>query len=150
MSERSPLEAEKARNFLADWNARHLARYAEQVERGEHDSDCEQRVRSSLCHCSKRKREREGKTHLPTITFHTPTCGDCYGSLSFDGDVWECATCRVVWDANATDGDQADRFTDDHGDEQFGGEQFGERLLGLVNRSVSKGGTDVRTFAPTD
>ena len=124
--------SERAGTFLENWNARHLTRYTEQVERGEHDHDCEQRERSSLCHCSKRRREREGKTTLPMIEFAYPTCSGCRNEVDHDGDNFTCPTCRVVWDRHATDGDTAYEFTDEHGD-AFGGEQFGERLIVLYH-----------------
>lgn len=126
--------ATKPHTFLENWKARHLARYAEEVVNGGHDQDCEQRERSSLCHCSKRRRERHSKTALPELWFHAPTCGGCHEDVEFDGDGFDCPRCSVSWDRHATDGDQADRFTDDHGPGPFGGEQFGERLLTVVQR----------------
>lgn len=120
--------------FLENWNARHLARYAEQVASGGHDDACEQRERSSLCHCSKRRRERDGKIDLPSLSFYAPTCDGCNQEVEFDGDGFSCPRCSVSWDRHATDGDKADHFTDDHGPSPFGGEQFGERLLVVVRR----------------
>lgn len=121
---------------LESWNARHFQRYLQQVEQGLHDDACEQRERSSLCHCSKRKRLSEGKTELPEIYFPPPTCGGCGADVEFDGDGFNCPDCKVSWSSRVTDGDKADHFTDDHGDEPFGGEQFGERLIVLATKEL--------------
>lgn len=116
-------------SILEDWNMRHFERYLEQVARGEHDRHCEQRERSSLCHCHKRKRESEGKTELPTILFPPPECTGCGKDVEFAGDNFTCPTCAASWDENATDGDAAATWIDDHGTGPWGGEQFGQRLI---------------------
>lgn len=120
---------------LANWNAQHLERYIDQLQQGEHDHDCEQRERFSLCHCSKRQRERDGKTELPTIEFAYPTCSGCHQEVDHDGDRFWCPRCKASWRSGAGDGDTADTFTDDHGPGLFGGEQFGERLIILATGS---------------
>ena len=119
--------------FLEDWNARHLARYREEYAAGKHDVRCEQRERSGICHCSKRRREAEGKTELPALFFDSPWCDGCNEHVEHDGDSFTCPTCRVSWSTSATDGDRADHFTDDYSrDGSFGGEQFGKRLAEIV------------------
>jgi len=121
---------------LLKWNAQKVERYREQFELGLHDTSCEQRERSSLCHCSKRRREAEGKTEFPEIYFPPPYCGGCDQDVEFDGDGFACPRCKVSWDRNVTEGDKADEWTDDFGDD-IGGEQFGERLLALINQEMS-------------
>ena len=128
-------------SILEDWNAKHLERYREQVAAGEHDAECEQRERSSLCHCHKRKREVAGLTELPMLTFPAPFCDTCLNEVEYDGDGCDCRTCRASWDKYASDGDHADQWTDDHGpqdhpDIPWGGEQFGERLYEIVTEAV--------------
>lgn len=126
---------EGAESFMANWNMRHFKEYVKEVDKGHHDDLCEQRERSSLCHCSKRRRERDGKTDLPTIWFPAPVCNGCGHDVEFDGDGFSCNTCKVSWDRHASEGDKADFFTDDYGDpSQFGGEQFGERLIVLASK----------------
>lgn len=120
-----------AESFMEDWNARHLERYTNQVKVGQHDAACEQRERSSLCHCSKRRREAMGRTTLPTIAFPSPCCSVCETDVEFDGDGFDCPTCSASWDRNASDGSQADTWTDDYG-EDIGGERWGRRLLDLI------------------
>lgn len=122
---------------LGDYQQRRLDRYGEELARGLHDDDCEARERSSLCHCSKRRREREGKTELPELWFYAPVCGGCDQEVEFDGDGFDCPRCHVSWGRDANDGDKADEWTDDYGSD-IGGEQWGERLLVLALRPAGK------------
>lgn len=114
---------------LENWNAQKLDRYAEALALGLHDHECEQRERSSLCHCSKRRREAKGLTTPPAIWHHSPTCGQCHNEVTWD-DGWRCYTCAVQWDTAAGDGDTGE-FIDDYGDD-IGGDRWGERLIVLV------------------
>ncbi|NUS02035.1 MAG: hypothetical protein HOV97_05670 [Nonomuraea sp.] len=120
--------------LIDDWNKQHVQTYLQQYEMGLHDIDCEQRERSYICHCSKRKREAEGKTTLPQIYFTMPICDGCNKEVDHDGDNFFCPRCKVAWVGHTGDGDQADHFIDDYGTEDFGGEQFGERLIALAVR----------------
>lgn len=112
----------------ANWNLQLIDRYV----MTHHDDECEQRERSSLCHCSKRKREREGLTGEAAIHFPPPHCGRCLVDLEFDGDTFGCPTCKLQWSARQHgDGDTSDEYTDDFGDD-IGGEQFGRRIRDIV------------------
>ena len=115
---------------LVNWNAQELERFAEAMLLDLHDEQCEQRERSSLCHCSKRRREAEGFTEPPMIYFQDPVCGHCGGVVGSDGDNWACPRCKVAWPMRAGDGDRGE-FLDEYGDD-IGGEQFGDRLVDLV------------------
>lgn len=121
---------------LENWNARHFDNYAKQHAAGQHDTECEQRERSSLCHCSKRRRVANGFTEPPKddLYFPPPGCPHCAGELDYDGDLWSCVKCRLSWD-RAGDARSA-RFDDEYGDD-FGGERFGRRLLDLVSEGAS-------------
>jgi len=102
---------------------------------GTHDDRCEQRERNWLCHCSKRRRESRGLTVPPTedLYFPPPDCPECTGDLEFDGDLWDCPTCRLAW---SSDGRASTaRFTDDYGTD-FGGEQFGHLMRDLRRAQV--------------
>ena len=124
-------------SFLEDWNLQFFDRYKVAAAAGQHDSRCEQRERSSLCHCSKRARETAGNTDLPQMVISMPTCGTCGADLDYDGDSFDCPGCSATWPANANDGDKATEFTDDYGDEYtFGGEQYGARLYDLAGGSA--------------
>lgn len=116
--------------FLEDWNMRHFDRYCEQLAAGEHDHECEQRERSGICHCQKRRRLAEGRTEPPTLIYEAPTCNGCWKSASHDGDGWVCHRCGVDFDGY----DEPGRWNDDYGPEPFGGEQFGERLIVLASK----------------
>ena len=113
-----------ARDYAAEWHARRIAHYYEQLARGEHDADCEQRERSSICHCAKRKRTASGFTEPPYLHVSSPVCGECGNQVNFDGDAFICEYCNVTWSEPETRGE----FTDDYGT-NFGGEQFGARLI---------------------
>jgi hypothetical protein len=94
-------------------HARIEAEHAAEVERGEHDSACESRERSRLCHCSKRRREAAGYTEPPGELIHqAPLCPRCYGEVNVDADGFDCSDCSVSW---GRDGITAE-FTDDYGD----------------------------------
>lgn len=93
---------------------RSAARHTAEVLRGEHDDACEWTIRSRVCHCHKRKREKDGFTEPPEIWFPSPVCGHCCRELAHDGDSWNCEQCQVTWDSHAGDGDTG-TFTDDHG-----------------------------------
>jgi hypothetical protein len=88
------------------------------VERGEHDEQCEwgttrKSVVLMLCHCSKRRRERNGFTTPPgPLIYNAPSCPRCYDTAVFNGDVWECRPCLVIWPDENGDAE----FTDDYGD----------------------------------
>lgn len=117
---------------IENWNARKLDRFREALDLELHDEECEQRERSSLCHCSKRRREAAGFTEPPHIEFHAPCCGRCGNEVHFDADYFRCDTCSTTWSTRASDGDRG-TFNDDHGaPENFGGEQFGRRLVEIV------------------
>lgn len=92
-----------------------------QVARGLHDDQCEygRRLKRSilmLCHCHKRRREREGFTTPPAedLYFPPPSCPHCSGTLHHDGDCWGCPECCLSWNSRG-DG-QSCEFTDDFGD----------------------------------
>lgn len=97
-----------------------------------HDSQCEQRERSFICHCDKRQRESRGLTDLPTedLYFPSPDCPVCYGGLEHDDDGWDCQRCHISWNSDGR-GSSAN-FTDDMGT-GWGGEQFGSLMHDLVN-----------------
>lgn len=117
---------------LKDWNLRHFDHYCDQLARGLHDDQCEQQERSSLCHCSKRRREAAGKTELPTLEFSMPICSGCGEECDHDGDRLVCPRCQVAWSSRKQgDLDPADHFTDDYGDLKVR-EQFGKRLIVLA------------------
>lgn len=123
---------------LENWNAQRLDRYAKAHAEGMHDSKCEQRERSSLCHCSKRRREARGLTTPPAedLYFPPPDCPSCGGDLEFDGDGFTCPTCALSWDSNGT-GSSA-KFDDEYGDD-IGGERWGRRLVDLVSEEADRG-----------
>jgi hypothetical protein len=122
---------------LVSWNAQHLDRYADALARGLHDDDCEQRERSSLCHCSKRRRELNGKTEPPQIEFTYPVCTGCRQEVEGDGDSFACPRCCVSWSARASDGDRGE-FNDDYGPAVDPGERCGRRLVDLVTEGVPR------------
>lgn len=106
---RDPREAAADRVFRSV-----LERHAEQVARGEHDSQCEWRAEGFyLCHCSKRRREHDGFTEPPgELIFNNPVCPRCYHEVGHDGDSFTCPRCCAYWDepgAEAT-------FYDEYGD----------------------------------
>lgn len=121
---------------LEDWNAQKIDRYREALELGRHDEECEQRERSSLCHCSKRRREARGLTTPPEIWHRAPQCGGCRDDLSYDGDQWHCRRCATAWDIEAEDF-SAGTFTDDYGDD-IGGERLGRRMLDIAMGGAGK------------
>ncbi len=98
-----------------------LDRHADERAKGLHDAQCEWRHEPGalngfhMCHCSKRKREREGFTEAPELHWQYPLCGHCWQEVDHDGDSFYCPRCHVSWSNNATDGDTGE-FTDDHGD----------------------------------
>lgn len=102
------------RDWNAEWHARAGANHALQVERGLHDPQCEWRPNGHfLCHCSKRKRERDGKTTPPgALIFGHPTCPGCREEVDHDGDSYRCDNCKVTW---SSDGETSS-FYDDYGD----------------------------------
>lgn len=114
---------------IKDWNAGALDRY----KRGNHDSDCEQRVRYGLCGCRKRERLARGLTVAPTLTFQYPTCDGCYAEVEHDGDSWVCHTCHVAWDTNGYE--ERGTFDDESGDLSAStAENYGERMIVLASR----------------
>src|SRR5690348_311171 len=91
------------KDFAAEWRERVEASHLAQVERGEHDGECEFDVRGFyLCHCSKRRREAGGFTEAPTddLYFPPPDCPQCLKELDHDGETWNCGTCSLSWDSN--------------------------------------------------
>lgn len=90
------------------------ARYADEVGRGEHDSQCEFRPEGFwLCHCSKRAREAQGYTEPPgELIWRSPECPRCLREVDHDGDTWSCHNCRCHWDPDGHDAE----FDDDFGD----------------------------------
>lgn len=102
-------------NSLDKWNQAIATRYAEAVERGDHDEQCEYDVRGFyLCHCSKRRREAAGYTEVPDeeLYFPPPSCPRCDDDLENDDGHWRCRDCRLIWDQYGRDA----KFTDNHGD----------------------------------
>lgn len=99
-----------------------------------HDDECEQRERSYICHCAKRRRLATGLTEVPTddLYFPPPTCTHCHGDLEYDGDLWECPKCHIVWDRSGEA--STARFVDDYGTD-FGGEQFGHLMRHMAAAS---------------
>lgn len=89
-----------------------------EVINGHHDRDCEWSIEENfyLCNCSKRYRERNGKTELPTLSIQYPICNGCFEEVYHNGDCFECSNCNVIWGDGQCDGDEASEFTDDHGD----------------------------------
>lgn len=116
-------------NFFDRLDAKHRQRFVADLAAGLHDDACEQRERSYICHCAYRRRIAAGRTTPPTITFPAPECSEGH-ELDFDGDTFTCSECSVDWCARATEGDQGEFY--DHYGEQFGGEQFGARLIEVV------------------
>src|SRR5699024_3455803 len=90
--------------------------HAAQVERGEHDAQCEWRPEGFyLCHCSKRAREAAGFTDPPgELIVELPACPRCWRTVEHDGDAFRCYPCCVSW--ASTVGDDG-AFTDDYGDD---------------------------------
>ncbi|GAA4915631.1 hypothetical protein [Nesterenkonia rhizosphaerae] len=103
---------------MNDFLERVRAEHDAEVAKGLHDQDCEHSTSEGflLCHCSKRRREAEGRTALPTLSWNYPTCTGCWEEVSHDGDSFRCQRCKVSWSSDATDGDTADHFDDDYGD----------------------------------
>lgn len=89
-----------------------------EVINGHHDNECEWSAEENfyLCNCSKRQRERDGKTELPTLSIQYPVCDGCGSATYHDGDSLTCDNCHVSWGTNPMDGEQAEVWTDDHGD----------------------------------
>lgn len=102
---------------LQEWHLRIEAEHLAEVERGEHDDECESRPRSRLCHCSKRRRIAAGHGELPgELIFNSPSCPRCWGDAHHDGDGFVCETCKVSWSNNGVDA----HFYDDYGDLSVG------------------------------
>lgn len=93
-----------------------LPRHADEVIAGLHDDQCEYGPGFYLCNCSKRRRERNRFTELPTegLYFPPPACPHCGEDLNHDGDGWQCMTCPLSW--NSAGDPSSCQFTDDHGD----------------------------------
>lgn len=98
---------------VADFWARVRASHAAEVDRGEHDDDCEWRAGGfHLCHCSKRRREAAGHTEPPMLIFESPTCSGCGMTAQHDGDGWQCPRCKVYFGERY---DEPGEWTDDYG-----------------------------------
>ena len=112
-----------------------LARYKDQLEKGQHDHRCEQRERSFICHCRKRRRVARGLTTVPAedLYFPPPSCPSCGADVHHDGDGWRCDPCSLSWNS-AGDAWSAE-FIDEYG--ELDGEQFGCRMAEVIR----KGGT---------
>ena len=106
-----------------DWWRPSVVRHEEAVARGEHDEQCEWRVIEvdgkavamySLCHCSKRRREKAGVTieEYGELYFPPPSCPKCDRDLDYE-DGWRCHPCRVHWKDHGSDAE----FTDEYGDD---------------------------------
>jgi hypothetical protein len=104
---------------LGDFFEGLVVRHQEQVQRGEHDEQCEFHPGQYLCHCSKRRREATGHAELPGRLKVRKTrrdgwsayCPRCEGEMWCDPDGFECRTCRVAWDSEGT----GPWFTDEYG-----------------------------------
>jgi hypothetical protein len=104
------------------WEQQCMEHHAKAVAKGFHDESCEYGTKLSngmlllLCHCSKRKREREGFTTTPDadLEWPPPACPRCYHDLNFDGDSLCCDRCSLSWDTNGRA--SSCTFTDDYGD----------------------------------
>lgn len=46
-------------------------------------------------------------------------CSECVSDLDYDGDGWYCPDCRAQWGSGDWDGDTAQYWLDDEGDEHF-------------------------------
>lgn len=79
-----------------------------------HDEMCERLPDFYICHCSKRARIARGMVELPDLTIQYPICGGCGHEVDHDGESFVCYRCLVTWPTNASDGDKADHFMDDH------------------------------------
>lgn len=121
--------------------ARRLERYRKQLAANEHDKSCEQRERSGLCHCRKREREAIGLTELPVIHFCAPECGLCGVEVEGNWDDFYCLSCGAKWKPGAGDGDRADSWGDDYGDDLVapGNHRFGQRLIEIVREQATEG-----------
>lgn len=104
-----------------DWQDRVMAAHAKEVAKGLHDDECEYGRKLKLtvlmlCHCSKRRREREGFTTPPDedLYFASPDCTRCHTMLEHDGDGWRCHKCSLSWDSNGLG--HTCSFTDDYGE----------------------------------
>lgn len=95
------------------FHERAMESHQAEVERGEHDTQCEFVLRPYLCHCSKRRREAAGYTTPPdALIWQQPICPRCDEEVSSDGDSFTCEQCCASWDKN---GENAE-FYDDYGD----------------------------------
>lgn len=100
-------------DLLQNFHERLDAEHAGEVERGEHDSECESRPNCRLCHCAKRRRVAAGFTEPPGELIHqAPLCPRCEDEVNVDADGFDCSKCSAWWDRA---GMQAE-FTDDYGD----------------------------------
>lgn len=124
-------------SLAEEWAAKRQARYDAEVARGEHDTECEQAEQLFMCHCSKRKREREGFTELPgELIWNEPSCPKCWSDCWHDGDSWVCPKCPVTWDSSGHDA----QWTDDHGDAFEQRRDWGRRLAPRVSTVETTGG----------
>ena len=107
-------------NF-AEWDARATAHHQEEVTQGLHDDACEYGHRDArgatlrLCHCSKRRREREGFTTPPEedLEWQMPLCPRCREEVVHDGDRFCCYGCCLSW--NEKGAGTSATFIDDYG-----------------------------------
>ncbi|PXY27409.1 hypothetical protein [Prauserella muralis] len=98
--------------ILDDYFARLETEHQAEVERGEHDLQCEWRPRQCMCHCSKRRREAAGHTEPPELDWQAPLCTRCWNETESDADGYTCDTCSAFWNHDGTFG----HFTDDYGE----------------------------------
>ena len=102
---------------LDSFREKAMRSYAESVERGEHDGQCEFPAHPYICHCSKRRRIAAGFTEPPgELIWKYPTCPRCNETVDGDADGFDCPRCCCSW---PLDGKNAS-FTDDYGDDAFG------------------------------
>jgi hypothetical protein len=98
---------------LTDYKQRVIESHAEALARGEHDDLCEWHPDGFwVCNCSKRARERAGKTTPPGELIHQMSiCPGCDEEVDHDGDGFTCPRCKCDWDER---GDA--HFYDNYGD----------------------------------
>jgi len=121
---------------MSEFGAYVIERWKQAYREGGHDDQCEQRERSFLCNCHKRKREQDGLVDMPTedLYFPPPICPSCERELWHDGDGWCCNTCALTWDSNGSA--SSVRRTDDNTDVLPASETFGRRLVDMMKEDA--------------
>lgn len=100
-------------DVMQRFNERAAKVHAEEVERGEHDDQCEYQAIKGwyLCNCSMRARLKRGLTTPPELEHQYLICLGCNEEVDHDGDGWNCPRCSTSWNSR-----NEGHFYDEYGD----------------------------------